>query len=73
MKILAANNEIRCMRYSFSPSSSSAFDPCQQKHLLFWYQQKKRQERVWKLMQICNFYHEKCCGIIIDINLFGYY
>ena len=55
VKILAANNEIRCMRCPCSPSSSSAFDPCQQKHLLFWHQWIKCQERVWKSMQFVIF------------------
>ena len=37
VKILAANNEIRYVHCSCPPSSSSALDPCQQKHLLFWH------------------------------------
>ena len=37
MEILTANNEIRCVRCSHPPSSSSALDPCQEKHLLFWH------------------------------------
>ena len=35
VKILAAINDIRCARCSYQPSSSSALDLCQQKHLLF--------------------------------------
>ena len=31
VKIFATNNEIRCVRCSYPPSSSSALDPCQQK------------------------------------------
>ena len=33
--ILAAINDIRYARCSYPPSSSSASDPCQQKHLMF--------------------------------------
>ena len=35
VKILAAINDIRCARCSYPPYSSSALDPCQEKHLLF--------------------------------------
>ena len=35
MKIVAPDNEIRCVRCSWPLSSTSAWDPCQQKHLLF--------------------------------------
>ena len=37
VKILPANNKITYVRCSCPPSSSSALDPCQQKHLLFWH------------------------------------
>ena len=36
MKILAASNEIRCVRYPWLPFSSRAVDLRQRKHLLFW-------------------------------------
>ena len=37
VKILAANNKIRCLSSSYAPSSSSVVDPCQQKYSLFWH------------------------------------
>ena len=41
VKILAANNEIRCVSSSYPLPSSSALDKCQQKLSLFWHQRKK--------------------------------
>ena len=41
VKILLGSNEIRCVHYSWAPSSSRAVDLCQQKYLLIWHYQKK--------------------------------
>ena len=50
-KIVAASNEIRCMRCSRLPSLSWPVDPCQRKHELCWHKWKKRQESVWESIQ----------------------
>ena len=54
MKILAANNKIRCVRCSCPPSSSPALGLCQQNHLVLTLVKEESRTSL-KINTICNF------------------